>query len=80
MTGRTIKTSKRRGKASRAAIVKAVRKVKADEYPYDLGEKIIAKYFPDEVKQGGIIEFEFTDCGTLHSMLAAFYEALKNSP
>lgn len=29
MTGRTIKTSPRRGKASRAAIRKAVRKVKA---------------------------------------------------
>ena len=75
MPGRTIKTSTRTGKASRTMVRKAVRKAKGDQYPYDLGEKIIAKYFPKEVEQGGIIEF--TDCGELHSMLAAFYEALK---
>ena len=42
-----------------------------DNYPYDIGEKVIGKRYPKEVKQGGVIDF--VDCGELHSLLADFW-------
>ena len=44
---------------------------KLEEYPYDIGEKIIGEVYPIEMEQGGVIDF--IDCGELHSLLADFW-------
>jgi len=51
-------------------------KDRPENYPYDIADKLIEEIYPDESKDGGVIEF--VDVGELHYLLGKFYERIKD--
>lgn len=50
---------------------------KKDEYPYELGDKIINQVFGEEL-EAGFGQLELIDAGNLHYLLGEFYDALQD--